>query len=291
MEQRILLTIVQVRVKMNDDNDGSATQVLDEDQFSQPDGEEEAPEWADSILGGSAVSTTSQQQQSASSKLPEEPDPAGFRSDVTLRPYQRQALHWMLHRENDSPDRADLTQELELLSELAAISANVPSTASSTSQYVNNQSKDVVCECGPVQVSEEAASKSVTIRGDVDPVRHPLWQRRFLTTDDHQSVICFYVNEVLCVASAAPPNPPRQCIGGILADSMGMGKSVMLLALILKSKEKREIGCQSTDITDGSPSSKRKRTAIDLIDFSSDEENDGNNTSEHPSNGEKTLLE
>lgn len=48
---------------------------------------------------------------------------------------------------------------------------------------------------------------------------------------------CAQVNELIGVASSKAPNPPRHCIGGMLADAMGLGKTVMLLSLILKSKE------------------------------------------------------
>jgi hypothetical protein len=81
------------------------------------------------------------------------------------------------------------------------------------------------------------ASKSKTLDGVENSVNHPLWDRRFLASPNKESVISFYVNELLCVASSKPPNLPRHCVGGILADAMGLGKTVMLLALILKDKE------------------------------------------------------
>ena len=40
--------------------------------------------------------------------LPEASDPVGFLGDVELRPYQRQALHWMLNRERGDDSREDL---------------------------------------------------------------------------------------------------------------------------------------------------------------------------------------
>ena len=208
------------------DNDCQGATLVDEEQFSQPDEEENAPDWANSIIdsAGAGDSQTGPLSPSSSMKvgaqLPEESDPEGLRSDITLRPYQRQALHWMLRREDDSPDRNDLTKEMELLAELASTSGTAAAAGGSAPSPKVGGSKGITCDCGPVLVSEEMASKSVTIHGDIDPVMHPLWQRRFLTTDGFNSAVCFYVNEVLGVATSRPPNPPRQCIGGILADSM-----------------------------------------------------------------------
>jgi DNA repair protein RAD5 len=51
--------------------------------------------------------------------------------------------------------------------------------------------------------------------------------------------ISFYVNELLSGATHVPPAPPSSCSGGILADDMGLGKTVMLLALIIQSKQER----------------------------------------------------
>jgi SNF2 family DNA or RNA helicase len=45
---------------------------------------------------------------------------------------------------------------------------------------------------------------------------------------------------LLGIASATPPRPPQLCVGGIEADSMGLGKTVMLLALLLKSKQEEK---------------------------------------------------
>jgi hypothetical protein len=54
-------------------------------------------------------------------------------------------------------------------------------------------------------------------------------------------VYSFYVNELLKTASKDAPDPPKECVwGGIFADAMGLGKTVMLLALIGKDKEERE---------------------------------------------------
>ena len=204
------------------DNDCQGATSVDEEQFSQPE-EENAPDWANSIIdnigaddsreGPSETSTS----MNVAVQLPEENDPEGLRQDITLRPYQQQALHWMLRREDNLSDRNDLTKEMELLAELASSSGTAGGSAPPSHL---GGSKEITCDCGPVLVCEEMATKSVTIHGDVDPVQHPLWQRRFLTTDGFNSAVCFYVNEVLGVATSRPPNPPRQCVGGILADSM-----------------------------------------------------------------------
>ena len=176
-------------------------------------------------------------------------DPSGFKKDIVLRPYQRQALHWMCRREGvrikgemDNNSLEEETGELDLLAELASCSTNDNSDPSI-------QDKAVSCDCGAVVVSNELLES-----GEIVPVaeygqkerkegktnnyhHHPLWKRRFLATDNLTSVYSFYVNELLGIASTSPPHPPKQCNGGILADAMGLGKTIMLLALVLKTKE------------------------------------------------------
>ena len=152
--------------------------------------------------------------------LPEMSDPVGFKSGVTLRPYQRQALHWMCQREGCHvdgemmPNDDDLGGELDLLAELAS------ATHSTTSDNNDNPSMRVMggddavgCDCGPVRVNDEkvaSAAAPVIEYGRTDNNNngeggkkrrivhhHPLWKRRYLATEDLTSVYAFYVNELL----------------------------------------------------------------------------------------------
>jgi len=155
-----------------------------------------------------------------SASLPLADEPAGF-LNVSLRPYQKQALHWMWEREISGESRAELKERLDLLAELAG------TTSQNSSNDIGTSNNPIVCDCGPVQVHQ-------TLR---QSHHHPLWKCRYLATPDFQTIQPFYVNELLGVASLVSPQPPEPCSGGILADSMGLGKTVMLMSLILKSKE------------------------------------------------------
>lgn len=200
--------------------------ILNEDEFEEASVAEstaEAKEWDQQVNGANSWMMT----------LPEATDPKGFK-DVSLRPYQRQALHWMMKREQQGESREELEKQLTLLSELAT---NQKPRASTSHNDNMPSGKEIVCDCGPVLVSQAARKRSKTVDGQVDPVNHALWQRRYLASEHLNESISFYVSELLGVATHRPPDPPKPCSGGILADSMGLGKTVMLLALILKTKE------------------------------------------------------
>ncbi|EQC31359.1 hypothetical protein SDRG_10961 [Saprolegnia diclina VS20] len=59
---------------------------------------------------------------------------------------------------------------------------------------------------------------------------HPLWSTRTCTR--HGATVPYYVNVFERLAALTPPAPPVPCRGGILADDMGMGKTIMVLALV-----------------------------------------------------------
>ena len=91
------------------------------------------------------------------------------------------------------------------------------------------QTQEIVCDIGPVVVTEEGQKKSTTLDGQVNPVNHPLWKRRFLAEPDLSRSVSFYVNELLGVATYRPPEPPKPCSGGILGDAMGLVRTVLVI--------------------------------------------------------------
>lgn len=128
------------------------------------------------------------------SNLPEMSDP-DFKGDLTLRCYQRQALHWMMMRESEaSADRDELEKELKFLAELAIDTKLGSRKISSLSPMRLSTSAPISCECGPVIVTEEVAEDSTTLDGVQNVIQHPLWKRRFLATPDLGSVYSFYVS-------------------------------------------------------------------------------------------------
>lgn len=162
--------------------------------------------------------------------LPQAEDPVGFSDGVTLRPYQKQALFFMLRREqkiNDDSSREDLDEQLQLLAELASAGNQkneIHSVINSSHFPGNKKPPKISCECSPIVVSVEAQEESRTILDDkVNPLSHPLWQKRNLASRDLKHSYIFFVNEVLKMATLESPLPPEPCSGGILGDAMGLG--------------------------------------------------------------------
>jgi hypothetical protein len=203
-----------------DDNRGgaAAAKELAEEDFEGDD--------ADIEEDDEVTSTTSEWARN----LPEAEDPENWREGVSLRPYQRQALHWMLEREGGT-SREEWEKQLAMVAELGGTRAASAEPAS--------QAGDVACDCGPVLVSDRARALSRTVAGEVNPVRHPLWKQRFLATPDLQHTLCFFVNEVLQIATHRPPPPPTPCSGGILGEyvSCAVKLAAVFLARIWKVDE------------------------------------------------------
>lgn len=188
-------------------DDEPKSEELNEDDFEKASEEktsELAKEWSESVAQSDKVSA-----------LPECDDTKGFKN-VDLRPYQKQALYWMRQREVEGESRDEQEEQLKLLAELAR-----SKRSSSNSILPSNATEDIVCECGPVQVSDRASNRAQTCDGVTNPVSHPLWERRFLTDATKKRLICFFVNEFMGIASHQPPAPPKPCSGGVLADEMG----------------------------------------------------------------------
>ena len=188
---------------------------LDENDFetaSVDESNQMAKEWSESLTSAERTA-----------QLPECEEPTGFKN-VQLRPYQKQALQWMRQREVGELTRGEVEEQLALLAEMSSATKK-PATASTTT--TGSKGIDIECECGPVLASEKAQMRAQTCDGQVDPVSHPLWQRRFMTDAKREKLICFFVNEFMGIASHLPPAPPKPCSGGILADAMGLGVSVV----------------------------------------------------------------
>ena len=139
---------------------------------------------------------------------------------ATLRPYQRQALWWMTQREEQQELEDSSRQQLELLEELVQ-SSNPLSTKNNNK---STSSAPIHCECGPVQVdtTQIPAPAVSDPEGKHPDMKHPLWERRFLANSSNTEARSFYFQPLFGAAMASPPDPPRPCRGGILADSMGL---------------------------------------------------------------------
>ncbi|GKY97042.1 hypothetical protein MPSEU_000662800 [Mayamaea pseudoterrestris] len=212
---------------------GDGDEVISEELFDEEDNhDEDADEEAKELDNSFNVTGA------AAKQLPEAEDPPGFVPGMTLRSYQRQALYWMRLREKEGNSRSEHDEQLSLLKELANYEPSNDHNARPYSPGKENRGH-IFCDCGPVVVSAQAQSRSLTIDGQINPVSHPLWKQRYLASACMKKTITFYVNEVFAAATHMPPEPPKACSGGILADSMGLGKTVIVLAVILQEKAER----------------------------------------------------
>ena len=195
-------------------SDGEAEEEEDNvDNITSTVENEEAPEWARSVTAATDDSMLPEFDESSITPI---------LKNVELRPYQRQALRWMMQRElpPSESSQEDLQKQLDLLVELTTTS----SSSKMTTDIHRPQNVDVHCECGPVIVSKRAAACSLSIVGNLDDgaetATHPLWERRYLASYDRSRTMSFYVQPLFLTATAVAPEPPSPCRGGILADSM-----------------------------------------------------------------------
>jgi SNF2 family DNA or RNA helicase len=216
----------QVDSSSNDiesDDEQQEEKLLDEEEVNRPHSVQESQDFGLDL-------------KSNSNEYHEAEPPEEFRCQ--LRPYQKKALWWMMQRERVEENEQAIRQQLQVLRDL--VSSNTKQSETLTS---NSDISSIQCECGPVLVNlQECQAPPITDNGTCAHLSHPLWERRFLCSGDQKRALSFYIQPLFGLAVASPPIPPQTCRGGILADSMGLGKTVMLLALIQKSKQEEGKG-------------------------------------------------
>ena len=203
-----------------------------------------------------------------SADLPVALQPRGL-DGVTLRKYQLQALCWMQAREKKKPSLsanaasegrrtpADATIDIsdaDTLSDTIDMTGDdnnqcfPPTIAAPASTVLSLPGSGLVCLpaqmpagnsgpsdqeslwtlCAAVSIAEAALAPTATTP--------PLFSLAD-TVAAATTPSLFYWNRFSCRVQLSPPRPHMPARGGILADDMGMGKTVMALALVLSDLE------------------------------------------------------
>lgn len=222
----------------NDNNSSSNSdseeepEVLVDETTNADQIEEEMPEWAQDVVSRKNMDLDDDEMDT----------PKGLK--VELRPYQRQALHWMTQREKQASDHWKHDQ-LQLLNELAQMSTKSGKSSNDTSPP--SVSAPIFCDVGPVLVNSSLVNAptvgNLTAANFENPNSdnaemvvekhdtHPLWERRYLCNSFQTKAISFFVQPFFRKATATAPPAPTPCRGGILADSMGLVRIHSLMGL------------------------------------------------------------
>jgi len=174
----------------NNESSDEKVEILDEAEFDV-NVASKVPDWADNVF----ESKNSDSSPSVSTSLAKDSslqDPVGF-TNVTLRSYQRDALHWMLKRESEFENEDDINRDLALIADFASISKK----RDSTQQFSLSTSESIKCECSPVLVSDQKRKSCLSIDGKkLSSMEHPLWEKRYLANENMTEAYAFYVSYI-----------------------------------------------------------------------------------------------
>ena len=142
--------------------------------------------------------------------------------DITMKPYQLQALHWMLQREKNIDSLSSSSDGISL--DLIMVRKLVHEG------FIHMCAKDASCSSPLWQPILGVSSSFITSYSpqEVQTAVHEAPQ---------SALNIFYWNRYSHKVQLKVPPLPLPCRGGLLADDMGMGKTLMSLALIASDLE------------------------------------------------------
>ncbi|KAL6059226.1 DNA helicase rad5 [Balamuthia mandrillaris] len=129
---------------------------------------------------------------------------------VTLRPYQKKSLWWMIQRENGPVSSGENSDASDGSSSSMDTGSTTSENGSGREAKIDEKNEDMFCDANPLYVKFQ-----------------------FYNEEDDSADDSFYYNKFTGNISLRRPPSLSRTRGGILADDMGLGKTVQGISLIL----------------------------------------------------------
>lgn len=136
--------------------------------------------------------------------------------DVTLKPYQVEAVKWMIKRETIEKD-TELTPAETTVNRISALSSD-----STGFIEEKNPSKMIIIDENEDK-STSLWTQIIAVKLDNTIQSHLIGDKIKALCPSPENIIVFWWNRFSRLLSLQPPKPPQPCRGGILAHDMGMG--------------------------------------------------------------------